>query len=97
MRAEEQGAGCFYLTNGSARGAREGADEGRRTGCRLLLLDEMLVVQLVTSRRVAHTVVVIAALPSGLIFMRRSLHGIGSKRQVIGYYTALPAVADTHI
>jgi len=61
----------------------------------LLLLDETLAMQPVTSRRVAHAVVPIAALPSGLIFMRRSLHRIGSKRQVIGYYTALPAVADT--
>jgi hypothetical protein len=47
----------------------------------------------VTSKRVAHTVVPIVALPRGLIFMRRSLRRIGSKRQVIGCYTALPTVA----
>jgi hypothetical protein len=62
----------------------------------LLLVDELLAVQPVTSKRVAHTVVPIV-LPRGLIFMRRSLCRIGSKRQVIGCYTVFSAVAAAHM
>jgi hypothetical protein len=79
------------------RGARDGADEGRRTGAGIVVGGELLAVQPVTSKRVAHTVVPIVALPRGLIFMRRSLRRIGSKRQVIGCYTDLPAVAGAHM
>ena len=53
------------------RDARDGADEGSSTGCGLLLVDEMLAAQPVTSKRVAYTVAPIVALPRGLIFMRR--------------------------
>jgi hypothetical protein len=56
-----------------------------------------LAVQPVTSKRVAHAVVPIVALPRRLIFMGRSLRRIGSKRQVIGCYSDLPAAAGAQM
>jgi hypothetical protein len=58
------------------------------------VVDELLAVQPMTIKRIAHTVVPVLALPHGLIFMGRSLRRIGSRREAIGRYTALPAAPN---
>ena len=77
------------------RGARDGADEGSSTGCGLLLVDEMLAAQPVTSKRVAYTVAPIVALPRGLIFMRRI--GLPSRSMEQGPIVPCCTTANTRL